>query len=130
MEKKIEDYAPLYMGCNISTREEQFNSPGLKLIGISDMGFQVRDEGIKLSYYVSPNDCKLILRPLSDMTDEEKKVIDWDMAGSMDHHCSRALIDNDYYALDIREYPQIFLYLLSKGFDLFNLIESKLATTK
>lgn len=71
MKKNITPYLPYYIGQEIATEDEQYNSPGLKLIGISDMGCQVRDEGIGLTFYVSPDTCKLRLRPLESMTEDE-----------------------------------------------------------
>lgn len=73
--KDIKDYLPYYIGQEIATKEERYNSPGLKLIGICDMGCQLSDEAIKLTYYVNPEHCKLRLRPLSDMMDDEKRAI-------------------------------------------------------
>jgi len=61
-----------YLGQRCATAEERFNSPGLTLIGISDLGCQVRDAAIKLTYYVTESDLKIVLRPLSAITDEDK----------------------------------------------------------
>lgn len=146
--KDIKPYLPLYLGCPVATAEERFNSPGLKLVGISDLGLQVRDEAIKLSYYVNPHDCKLVLRRLSDMSEEEaielcklqtpeKRWPDIDVHDVS--HCDIHFTDGSkWYGDGVEELNDLhvhfdglnanqFAYLLSRSFDLFNLIDSGLA---
>jgi hypothetical protein len=67
-------------------------------------------------------DVKLILRPLSDMTDEEKKelciVRDWP-----DY---KTVMNNLYWKYS----PEMFKFLISKHFDVFGWIEKGLAISK
>lgn len=59
---------------------------------------------------------KLILRPLSDMTEEEMIEVDVDVPNIL----------SEYEKLR----PTAFSFLLSKGFDLFGLIDAGLAIDK
>lgn len=127
MTKNIKDYLHLYIGCNIAIAEERFNSPGLRLIGISDLGCQVRDESIKLSFYVNLEDCKLVLRPLSDMTEEEAR----ELCPNGEYPFLKYLSEKDeWYTNRIHfytAYSECYRFLLSRGFDLFGLIDAGLA---
>lgn len=60
----------------------------------------------------------LILRPLSEMTNEEMKELKWD-SQELKHAISQKRHPNFYNTE--------FLYLLKKGFDLFGLIDDGLA---
>lgn len=77
-------------------------------------------------------DFKPILRPLSDMTEDEESEIEgeWGSYGMGGNHLCNALKDRTKYVKDIHEMPGLFLYLLSRHFDLFGLIESGLAIDK
>ncbi len=74
MEKKIEDYLHLYLGCECKSQGQEKDGT-LKLTGVSYESmrdilwayFDNEDD----SYAVAPDVC-LILRPLSDMTEEER----------------------------------------------------------
>ncbi len=110
MDKHIKDYISLYIGCELQTPD---------CIGIN-MGLYYADEigyfnGVNVRYpegkvYVQNyNQIKLILRPLSDMTEEEKK---------------------DIMNLNEMGIYEKVRYWLSKHFDLFGLIDAGLAIDK
>ena len=98
MKKELKDYLHLYLGCKINT-----SINGTVMDG-------------KWYDRIMNNECDglPILRPLSDMSEEEKTNIegtDW-----------TNMVNGGW------EYsPETFLFLLSKHFDLFELIESGLA---
>lgn len=110
--KNIKDYLHLYLGCDTDKG---------KLIGIelNKAICMMNDLSI-----VEGNiyNLKPILRPLSDMTEEEEK----EMFATQDD-------------VKLEGFPQILLkadsgetfrYMLSKGFDLFDLIDAGLAIKK
>lgn len=115
----------MYLNCQIqiTTESATFNK---RMVGIYfDSWFNQKEEltiqaeiGDRVVAYKA-NQCKLILRPLSSMTEEEER----EMIATQDD-------------VKLEGYPEIllkadsgktFLYMLSKGFDLFNLIEQDLA---
>ena len=104
MEKKIEDYLHLYIG-----RECKYQEHNEK----SDWCIGKITPAI-----ITPNrihSVKPILRPLSDMTEEEKNeylLTGTDSSTRFEHNARRTQ------------------YLLSKGFDLFGLIDAGLAINK
>lgn len=117
MEKKITDYAHLYAPyCSVILREynRKFSKWGWCVntpyhFGLCKL-YEFEEEGY--------TDYQLILRPLSDMSEEERKEAD-DVRGEGDG-CGNNAISEAYE----------FKYLLSKGFDLFGLIEAGLAIDK
>lgn len=120
--KNLEDYIHLYIGCNIAIREEAFLGKGLKLIGICDMGLQVRDEGIKMTFYVKPEDAKLILRPIESMTNDE--VEEYAKIGDLDHN--KMVSESDPFRVDKMAAMQGH-WLFKNGFDVYDLIPAGLA---
>jgi hypothetical protein len=74
---------------------------------------------------------KLLLRPLSDITDEE--VEDLDQIGfslTYPNGYLRAGDGNKYQNISIFGVSEAVKYLLSKGFDIFDLIDAGLAINK
>lgn len=126
MKKELKDYLHLYLGCECILDNKETG----KLIGFDS---RLHDSDVEMVCFTiwidKENDwsvynddknferIKPILRPLSDMTEEEKQNIegtDWSL-----------LPDSGW------EYTaETFLFLLSKGFDLFGLIEAGLAIDK
>jgi hypothetical protein len=156
---EIKDYLHLYYGaqCQISNcREimiEQGFEDGISYINGDILGF------------VEMDDCqvKLILRPLSDMTEKEASEVYMIERDGLLHHSVLAfdvrksdkawrvtrlddfkqylfigysgriwkVIEDEETQLDVLNHqPRIYAYLLSKGFDLFGLIEAGLAIDK
>ena len=106
MEKNIKDYLHFYIGCEFS------NGLDAKVRTVT---FSNADTilGAKVG------DFKLILRPLSDMTEEEGE--EWQKIGFEPD--SRGV---DYWPMMARNIK----FLTDKGFDLFGLIEANLAIKK
>ena len=118
--KELKGYLHLYLGCEAliegyTNREHPFNYRGI-------INYQLLLESGQ--HYSSVKAIKPILRPLSDMTEEEARecgnlVYDFsgepvfDKWGWKDFACLLA--------------SEQFLFLISKHFDLFGLIESGLA---
>lgn len=121
MTKDIKDYLPFYIGCDCLVQTEYgTRGPPKRFTGSLHGVYYDRwtTDGMELSLQVitehgarwtyKPEQVTLLLRPLSDMTDEEKEKSSY---------------------RDIKEMcqPWELHYLLSKGFDIFNLIPEGLA---
>lgn len=121
MEKKIVDYLHLYIGSKIRYAPlggEYFDET---MTGID--GWKVLTEN-EPDYSCAAEECKLILRPLSSMTEEEMQE-----CGNMVYDFSG---DPDLNKWEPKDFeiglaPEQFYWLLSKHFDLFNLIPEGLA---
>lgn len=151
MKKEIKDYMHLYIN---SCECEVIYVNGQVKNHIAKVGETVGFD--EVTYYVVSSEdiinVKLILRPLSSMTEEEFKIIvDWPMQATREvtkfystdkficceyrwPHSS--MIDGYGYSSTAIYFtkeewtPVQFVYLLSKGFDLFNLIHEGLAIEK
>ena len=117
--KKISDYLHLYLGC------ECFNH--LRLLGVEGNAAYVSHPAtgrmVKDINYLKP-----ILRPLSDMTEEEKNIIGFNAYGILKSRKGDLIVpptENGFVWAATQT-----LYLISQGFDLFGLIESGLAIDK
>lgn len=148
IEKKIEDYLHLYIGCEAVVDYHENKKEGVCIDAITGMDgkylFTTNGETF-LHKKVKP-----ILRPLSDMTEEEKTEIakQWTWYEEMQivgeqhfnirHEINHQMVEK---ALDFTNeddgdrmsplaYYQVLPYLLKHGFDLFGLIESGLAIDK
>lgn len=147
MEKKIEDYLHLYLGCGIMN-------------GIDDTVRELRASNLDTYKYTRVGKPIPILRPLSSMTKEEKKDIyklifgkEFPASGTIFYRPDKTLSSEPRYILttgvdrvgiemngtvwadcDLQNYKhnqhEITLYLLSRHFDLFNLIKSGIAITQ
>lgn len=146
MKTKFEQVAHLYVGSEtrVDLKSKPFGSnecevifqgidfctaivPYYRLVAYSpNLKDCIRSESLWLdgSYF------KPILRPLSDMSEEEENDIAVDMFGDWHKHVTNAIKSGKKYVFDYRVYPDLFLYLLSKHFDLFGLIESGEAIDK
>jgi hypothetical protein len=126
MNKKIEDYLHLYLGCEVKVLDidgqtftdkvesvhDNKSGKGFSIYEFGDCPFDNHEE-----YYqrIMP-----ILRPLSDMTEEERIECKAESTVRFAAHSMQ------YEKLE----PDQFIKLLSKGFDLFNLIPEGLAIDK
>lgn len=122
--KDINDYLHLYLGC-----ECQFGYIDRigRLAGIDERyGWQIFYPGNQIVPYrfVRPELIKLLLRPLSDMTEEEFDYMFFKQPGYVSIE-SKVVADKRF---DIS--PHQVAFLLSKGFDLFGLIDARLAIDK
>lgn len=125
MKKELKDYVHLYLGCDINTGGQIERLKSVDENGNIETLFR----GHLINYYnINDYECKLILRPLSSLSNEEAANIgilpkkEW--YESTQEERIKWLYDNkdkEIYS------PKDFMYLLSIGIDLFNLIESGLA---
>lgn len=122
--KKIEDYIHLYIGQEIETGTGKVTLYAVKkeIIPCTNFGMVVLNGNITHGL-TWDNECKLILRPLSDMTEEEKNYIDELQKIEDEISCPLLRVHKTRHGEQLR-------YLLSKGFDLFGLIDAGLAITK
>lgn len=164
-ERKITDYLHFYLGCEVLLESEMYGTGGKpdkireRLVGID------KDGASGENHILYEGDFKLILRPLSDMTEEEGKEIMKMIYQAIFHlDCELDAIDiirgdensfgmkagesryEERIGLTIEPHCGIELsveggkimtpqfeatrWLLSKGFDLFGLIDSNLAINK
>ena len=116
MEKKIEDYAHLYIGSSCIWSRRKGDIKKECIITVSD-----------LPWLRSMPVFKPILRPLSDMTEEEAEEINAELGSN---HLANNLKDKSYYAMNVHVQFDLTFRLLRMGFDLFGLIDSGLAIDK
>jgi hypothetical protein len=141
MEKNIKDYLHLYLGCEcIGYSHFKDESTGQnievplkrKIVGVTQYGVELEGGTFSVAYV------KPILRPLSDMTEEEKvelftlnfgnhrftnfgyDSIECIILADKDERIRVGLSSNSMGA-------NAFLFCLTRGFDLFGLLESGLA---
>ena len=103
-EKKLQDYLHYYIGCQMmySSHHEPQNEPYV-------LTFKNIEEAIEFGD-------RPILRRLEDITDEE------------DQEYHKLLLTKELDDYSIRhDCPESFHYLLKRGFDLFDLIDSGVA---
>ena len=133
MDKRIEDYLHLYLGCEVMYKGEIHFLCGVskpyKTNDKTIATFSVRpnNKGFRSTIYSLSNfnDIKIILRPLSDMTEDEAiECIDYDPKIFIPFN----EISKDWRTkvLDADRWRK----LISKGFDLFGLIDAGLAIDK
>lgn len=110
MKKELEDYLHLYLGCEFLDEKTK-----------DELQYKLDIERLELINRTNDwKDIKLILRPLSDITEGEK----------MDLRSHFLEMDNPYNTGDTPWHFEQTRYLLSKHFDLFGLIEAGLAIDK
>lgn len=122
--KKIENYLHLYLGHNVMV----YNLHSImKLHSVSIDHNRILVSDGSLTRYVMMHEVKLILRPLSSITEEEadsiqEKYFFW----SIDFDR-----DKIKFAINIADrlskQMDVARYLLSRGFDIFGLIDANLA---
>ena len=129
MKKELKDYAHLYIGCKMifeksgriatlyGVKEEALDEDDCRLVLHDDSGWKVHE------YW----NYKLILRSLVDMDDETARKYGW---GSAEHF----KISTEFHRIGrggtLRLYPDETKFLLSEGFDLYDLIEAGIAVDK
>lgn len=134
----IKDYIHLYIGCNVSRehkaeRSEKFSEYG-KLVGISASEVEpgrivaIIDVGLDHQHEWYVEETILNLRPLSSMTEEEVTEMYNDLYDTAEYPETSTRYKRNFVRLKLANWePEAMRYLLSKGFDLFNLIENNLA---
>lgn len=128
MKKDITDYLHLYLGCEVEYGYEGRRSIG-DLHGLDPkFGWKVFTRRPIPDYHTVRTELiKLILRPLSDMTDQEMDEV-W-----YGHEPKNVLVmdyKNSGITRKVALCSERTRYLLSKGFDLFGLIAAGLAIDK
>lgn len=118
MEKKIEAYIHLYLGCGATEGNDALVG---KLSGIH-LNHCYIDYDYKIQS-VSIDNLKLVLRPLSDMTEEELKHF------GVSETLTKEELQQHFFDCPFFT-PDEYVYLLKHGFDLFGLIEDGLAVDK
>lgn len=113
-EKKIEDYLHLYLGCECICTNERDIQTLTCVEPVMKKAWMITG----ISYHIDV--VKPILRPLSDMTEEENTICNEFVIG-----CSANDNPNPMYWT-----PLQFNYLLKQHFDLFGLIDAGLAIKK
>lgn len=125
MKRRIEDYLHLHLGCLViierannflNNPSRKFTSHGpYKLVGvdISDNKTTVKID----NYLVSESDViRPILRPLSDMTEDEAIEFGWMRLFTLEHFVEKKLFQSELLG-----------HMLVRHFDLFDLIQDGLA---
>ena len=121
MTKDIRDYLHLYLGC------ECFNH--LRLLGVEGNAAYVSHPAtgrmVKDINYLKP-----ILRPLSDMTEEELQECGNLVVDFSDDESGLGLNEHKWQDFTLLLCAEQFHWLIQRGFDLFGLIEAGLAIDK
>ncbi len=115
--KNIKDYLHLYLGCQVLCPKQ-----------IGWIHSQ-KTATLTLYFWYHNNDKKLtpILRPLSDIKEDERMEI-MDILGLVySEYIILALKDKTIYKIDLKNSFELTRFLLLKGFDLFGLIDDGLA---
>jgi hypothetical protein len=134
MEKKIEDYLHLYLGCKveydgrIGVIHQYYLPAGKHMVGKVWVCSLEEDGNREMSCSASADKCKPILRPLTDMTEEElqqMKLIGW-----CHFDDEKIFVCEVHSGYEPHEMSSILNALRKNGFDCDNLIDSGLAITK
>ena len=132
--KELKDYLHLYLGCECKTpwgilRLTRFDIKD-KYKAWFTTGFKENEKILYANGCIGKSfqtsSIKLILRPLSDLNDEELKCL------RSERKHLRGVHRNDLrFIINLNTWsPEDIVFLLSKGFDLFGLIEAGLAIDK
>jgi len=138
--KDIKDYLHLYLGCEVLGEYADDEARKGYLTGVTNGAAECEiqfflEDGFNVSEYPEWNDSakvKILLTPLSEMTKEDFRAtfFDKELAAIDDAYSFEKQFLNCPKSGDVAMYARDFLYLLLKGFDLFNLIPEGLAIDK
>ena len=120
----LKDYLPLYLGQKIEyfdMFENKYSIGVLNGIHTNTGHFSVFVEGTSSGHDIDK--CKLILRPLSSMTEEEAKEIGWGSAEAFKAWIKAINQSNNQAVFSVSQFKK----LLERGFDIFNLKDKGLA---
>lgn len=125
MERRIEDYLHLYLGCNVMIERVDYGPHNTTIkpitrgpfklveIDISNNSRQFKTEG----FILNENDIvKPVLRPLNDMTEDEAIEFGWMRLFTLEHFVEKKLFKSELLA-----------HMLARHFDVFDLITDGLA---
>ena len=117
----------LYVGREIIVNKKSYYLKGVSLYGtveaIDEINF-VALSALK-SYRFSIEDCKLCLRKVEDLTPKELKTFN-----DIFHYAGYRFIDKIIVDKQIMFSPKCMAYLISRGIDVFGLIEAGIAIHK
>ncbi len=161
MKKELKDYIHYYLGCPLNILTGQYSHyVGAKVTGVHNdlVYFEDQPLGSKEKYYgnCGIDNVQLLLRQLSDMTDEEaiavaklgEPLIEYtheEIDVIRDSYMIQVLWSDDgephRFMIQLRKkflthqtpiynYQYITAYLIKQGFDMFDLIEAGLAVEK
>lgn len=125
MEKTFKEVAHLYLGCKVVIVDGIRDNDKDTLTYMNILG----DCGGNQYEWLISN-CRPILHRLEDMTEEDAKLIVDEMPmylghdKDIDHHFIQALINGTKYVMNYLDTVEITKILLSKHYDLFNLIDN------
>lgn len=142
MEKQLKDYLHLYLGCEMEVKHKQiailsgvsYDERGKYFIHLND-----KENGY---YILFIQEAKPILRPLSDMSEEEKILVYlWEYPNYKSGELIKNDSDEDFFVVKNENGMKVYINqhhfsaettrkLLKAGFDLFGLIESGIALDK
>lgn len=157
--KDIKDYLHLHLGCQIWTGTGYVTLIAIQKETVSTVFRLIVLNGNQIHEIEWNNDCRLALRPLSDMTDAEFKeliMLEWGVNRDIVEQKIKTVVKSKEVkhavkygtSIPFRAFdesgnhvmtgtisseslnPEQFQYILSKGFDLFGLIEAGLAINK
>ncbi len=137
-ELDIKDYLHLYLGCEV--KHQSFVNP-LILSSVSDIkGVRIRGKEDDVSCATLIENFKLILRPLSSMTEEEKIeiaiIFGWSHGDNVTKaNATEELFDKNGYWNKITNisgssWNKVINYCRKQGIDMDNLIDAGLAIDK
>jgi hypothetical protein len=130
MAKELNNYLHLYLGYDVSVQIEVYGKIRFALLtGINNDYYFLHVDGdmSSTSYYRGKYSVKPILRPLSDMTEEEKTYISmmWNLEIDK-NYC----IEQSGSRMESDSIFEVTQFLLSKQFDIFELIDAEIAIDK
>ena len=128
---ELKDVIHFYLGCEIQFRDKSVGKLTAVLNTHNGTWVSTIDYGLPKSEWHHSDIIKLILRPLSDMTEEEKKEVKKISSVSQGINLLPEIpagrLLNIYHPSCA---PQMIKYLLSRGFDIFNLHQHQLCIFK
>lgn len=140
MEKKIEDFLHLYPRAFVKTPNKNHGVHVCSIGEIHSIHYTHSDnQEVQVTYdhgsgffriLVPIGQIKLLLRPLSDMTEEECEWINNEFGWGISGYLAEGIKAGTKYSINIHSSFEITRYLLSKSFDLFGLIDANLAIDK
>lgn len=123
--------AAMYLGCEVYSPEGMGVLFATNTDGVATVTFGAMGPDFDKAFWL--HEIKILLRPLSDVTADEAKEI-WAIAEVAADAPLRGIFDKGSGEVEgsafLVGYPPVWLYLLSKHFDLFGLIEAGVAIYK
>lgn len=128
----IKDYIHLYLGCEVNITIYDKVHLGI-LSGLNSDYFFIKVRGDRAETpHRDYSKLKLILRPLSDMTEGDKIEMYDSLFDDQIHYPNMSdAYKSNFVRIKMANFePVVFVWLLSKHFDLFGLIDAGLAIDK